>query len=219
MAIVRLPAVGYNTARFVDPAPAYPADTVLFEAVLNAAAAAFPVSARAIEAFVLPWDVLDRYNATTGSSILWYDKDKPEGAEPPWVAQITVAGKRVPPHPAMVRYLAAHEYGHVVAHHIAYSLAGRVKDNTEAALYEEYVKVRGLAHGRDEREDGMWWHEEPAEVFACDFRVLVAKVESDYWPHPGIPHPDVVAGLDDWWRERVAEAARTSGGPAQASGA
>ena len=40
-------------------------------------------------------------------------------ADPTPIGLICLAGKRIPPHPAMTRYLMGHEYGHGVFYHLA----------------------------------------------------------------------------------------------------
>ncbi len=68
-----------------------------------------------------------------------------------------------------------------------------------AALSLELYGVTPVLHARGGR-----WHEAVQEVFACDFRGLDAGDEADYWPHRGIPRPEEVSGLADWWQSQVA---------------
>lgn len=111
---------------------------------------------------------------------------------------IVLSGKRIPPHPAMTKYLVGHEYGH----HICWMLGNlRNPDHLQNDSWlPEYAQLRGLPvdevshHGA-----GGNWHDSAAEIFACDFRILVLGIETEYWPHPGIPYPNTVEGLDTWW--------------------
>ena len=38
-----------------------------------------------------------------------------------------------------------------------------------------------------------------AEVFACDFRLLVCDTEPEFWPHPGVPRPEGILAIRAWW--------------------
>lgn len=44
----------------------------------------------------------------------------------------------------------------------------------------------------------------PGEVLADDFRILAARVETEFWPHPGVPHPRSQRGLQRWWHHQLA---------------
>ena len=36
-------------------------------------------------------------------------------------------------------------------------------------------------------------------AFACDFRIMVLGIEPDYWPHPGVMHPERIGDVAAWW--------------------
>lgn len=116
---------------------------------------------------------------------------------------ILLSGKRVPPHPAVTRYLVAHEYGHNVQWMIAKHKGCTSVNDT--GWMDEYAEVRGLGPEHRHHGSGGRWHDGIDEIFACDFRVLVCEVEPDYWPHPGIPYPTTVRGLADWWQAIASE--------------
>jgi hypothetical protein len=118
-------------------------------------------------------------------------KDEPTGL-------IMMSGKRIPPHPAMTRYLVAHEYGHNVEWMInAQRGAKYAHDNT---LIRAYAEMRGVGAHLHLGEGGTW-HNSAAEVFACDFRIVVCEVEVEFWPHHGIPRPEEVQEVWDWWNQ------------------
>lgn len=127
-------------------------------------------------------------------------KDPPTGL-------IMLSGKRVPPHPAVTRYLVAHEYGHNVEWMLNLSRGAKhVQDET---LIREYARLRLVGADPDDPNQvilhgtGGVWHQAVTELFACDFRLLACEVEPDYWPHPRIPRPDSIPGLAEWWHEAL----------------
>ncbi len=112
-------------------------------------------------------------------------------------AHIFLSGKRIPIHPAMTRYVVAHEFGHQVQWWLAAAL-GMPYDT----LLKEYTEFRGIPY--EENNQGPNWPLASAEVFACDFRILVAGIEVEYWPHRGVTHP--LSYYDEnktWWTEKL----------------
>jgi hypothetical protein len=100
-----------------------------------------------------------------------YYKDKTQ-----FGALITLSGKRIPLHPAMTRYLMSHEYGHVVQYWVEHTFGLK---NLIAAYAKD---IRGYEH-KTTYYGGKTWHEAPGEIFANDFRCLVARQELEFWPH------------------------------------
>jgi len=47
------------------------------------------------------------------------------------------------------------------------------------------------------------WHDSATEVFACDLPILAGDVETRYCPHPGLPRPEQVDGLAEWWTAAI----------------
>jgi hypothetical protein len=127
------------------------------------------------------------------STLLWLGRGETIAERRP-TGQICLVGKRIPIHPAMTRYLVAHEYGHNVEWMLE---AARGDEPHTGRLMADYAELRGLDtahHGA-----GGTWHDSPHEIFACDFRILICQTESEHWPHPGIARPETVPGLADWW--------------------
>jgi hypothetical protein len=115
-----------------------------------------------------------------------------------WDCWIILSAKRIPPHPAMTRYLVAHEF----AHHIE-DWVSKIHGVTDDVLKKEYAELRGLP------EAGAYaaghWHEAWGEVFANDWRILVANVESEFWPHEGIVRPEKAKGIKLWWKKAMVD--------------
>lgn len=116
---------------------------------------------------------------------------------------IVLAGKRIPPHPAMTRHLVAHEYGHQVQRMLTHR---RDRPHLEDdAVLREYAAARGLPESSVRYGSGGRWHDAAGEIFACDFRILACGIETEYWPHPGVARPETVPGLDTWWDGAIKE--------------
>lgn len=186
----------YERETPMDPTPGYPHDAEVVRWELNKVAAVFPV-AWPVTFYLPDRDALSRVNGETTVEQAWQAEQLPDGTHPR-LAEVRLFGKRTPPHPAVTRYLVAHEYGHVVERWIA---AARGLKPDSRGLLKEYARMRGL-----EQRDFHWpgpghWHDDVGEVFACDFRLVVAKAEVEFWPHPGVDRP----GLEvrDWWAEAV----------------
>lgn len=182
----------------VDPFPSYAHDVDVVVETVELVECAFPLpEPYAPDYFVLPFDTSARTNGWTDQSFE-YVRERAEGELPRWAGAIVLAGKRIPPHPAVTRYLVAHEYGHVV-HYFMAMVAG---DNDAGDRhYREYAKLRGFRSAK--HYGGGTWHRRVSEVFANDFRILVAGVEAEYWPHLGVPRPENVADLVEWWSDQV----------------
>lgn len=188
------PAPGfYSTQVHVDPFPAYPHDVQLVMRELRKVARAFPIGVP-VSVNVLEREGPERTNGHCEIVHDYQAKKKPA----PWSARIVLWGKRIPPHPAMTRYLVAHEYGHAVAQFLARKL--RHKDAER--LYREYRSFRPVRR-RPRYYGGGTWHASSSELFANDFRILVAGVEPEFWPHPGFARPERVAAVRRFWKEHA----------------
>lgn len=199
---IELPAKGWRQREKVDPTPAYGHDLAVVESAIELVERAWPLP----EAFgpdwiVLPVDTPARTNGWTSRHFdyTWKNPDGVDQSQAPWRAYIALAGKLIPPHPAVTRYLVAHEYGHVVRHWLDRVFGYREESDQ---LYREYAKLRGLPR-RGRAYGAGAWHAAVSEIFANDFRIVVTGVELEYWPHPGVPRPtpEIVA----WWHKRAHE--------------
>lgn len=185
----------------VDPTPGYAHDVKLACEILDVCEKALPVPIPPT-VYVLGFDDLGRTNGQT-SYDCDYDK-KDEHGRGQRLHFIKLYGKRIPPHPAVTRYLVAHEYGHVVEDVIAFRLFK--SESADQELLTEYAKIRGLE--RPSYYGPGTWHATPGEVFANDFRILVAGVEKEFWPHPGIQRPEECFAARGWWDAQLEAFAR-----------
>jgi hypothetical protein len=189
------PPARYGHAATFDPFPAYP----------HQRAAAEETVAHAQRCCPPLWDVdcylTDREEVarSNGHSNVHEDQEYVDGE---WVKKtptglILLSGKRIPPHPAMTRYLIGHEYGHNVAFMLNHIRGAKHLHDDD--LYRDYAATRGLPDDCVHHGEGGNWHTSAAEIFACDFRIIVCGIETEFWPHPRIGRPENVPGLDDWW--------------------
>jgi len=182
----------------IDPFPAYPHDERTFASTLSLLEAFWPAKFKLL-AWLLPYELRSGTNGHSDRSFPWSPRS--EDRQPP-THHIVAAGKRIPIHPAVTRYLAAHEYGHHVEWWLAepseqYPFGGGENDYK---VLEEYAQVRDGKFHRTYGSGGIW-HTSLTEIFACDFR-LFAGVEPEFWPHPGIPRLEECPAAIDWWNRK-----------------
>lgn len=194
---VRLGQGKWGRQTFVDPFPGYAHAEALATAEVRYCDRVFPVDLP-VRLYLLPFEELGRSNGWTQ-----FDHDySSDGKSSKPLPSIVLSGKRIPIHPAMTRYLVAHEYGHVVQrwweHHQG------IKDG-DTAFLQEYAGRRGLGWQGDDASGGRW-HTSPGEIFANDFRMLVAGREPEFWPHPDAERPERITAIVEWWRTAIAVA-------------
>lgn len=185
---------GYTPDIEVDITPAYPHDVALVRERLELVYESFPLDVP-VTVFVERWEEPSR---TNGWAYQCWDHKSDDRR---WEGIIGLPAKRIPIHPAMTRYVVAHEYGHLVDYWLS-----QVRDLDAGELHRQYAKLRGLGRGCNRYGPGRW-HQNVGELIANDFRLLVPGVDLEFWPHPGIARPEELPAVVSFWRDALKEAA------------
>ncbi len=178
----------YARNEHIDPFPAYAHDAGLVRAELARVAELFPLDLQ-VYVYVSSFETVGRTNAHASSG---YDYNAPmvNDEYPLSTGTIVMSGKRIPLHPAMTRYLVAHEYGHLVQYRL---------EKAKLLNMDAYAEMRAAGEP-PAHYGGRTWHLSRSEIFANDFRVVVAKREGEFWPHE-CPPPSLCPQLFSWWDE------------------
>lgn len=203
----------YPRAQKVDPYPCYAPDFCLSHELIRECEEKFPLTDSTCGFYLLSHEVIDRFNGTTFTDTIYDDARKTTvkcgcgcGKDIdlyPQALFVVLSGKRIPLQPSMLRYLVAHEYGHMVFHYITRKRGFR--DSDDKSVLESYMEVRGVSKEHYTTVySGAKWHSNPGEIFANDFRTLIMGREQEFWPHNKFfaPPPQLcTTKLFDWWEE------------------
>jgi hypothetical protein len=179
----------------VDPFPCYAHDISRVRNCADLVTKAFPIT-WPVTFYVLSNEVTGRTNAFAQGNAFDYNVKQDIDGEPEHYIRapyIVMSGKRIPIMPSMTRYLVAHEYGHIVEDWIA-----KQRKQRDSELLADYAKLRGI--GFPKSYGGGTWHATPGEIFANDFRILITKQETEFWPHPCARPEDSLAVIG-WWEK------------------
>jgi len=198
----------YPTGDEVDPwGPAYTHDERLVSELLRECVNAAPLGSAPVTVYVGLWEGLARTNGWStydhpyyrdGDDISWWHGP---GLKP-WEGVIALSGKRIEIHPAVTRYVVAHEYGHVVDVALA-QLRYPGDGNAFHKLHEDYRRLRRLPDGPGHYGNGTH-HLAVGEVLTNDFRTVVLGRECDFWAHPVTPGWKL-KGVRRWWERACAD--------------
>jgi hypothetical protein len=129
-----------------------------------------------------------------------------------WDGVIVLSGRTTEIHPAIARYVVAHEYGHIVEDALALIRHddGKSADAGRAVL-REWAKVRRIPDEAFDLPYGPTTHHLiPSEVFANDFRFMLG-FETEWWPHHDVVPPlgsRGTARAQRWWEAALDDLAR-----------
>ena len=142
--------------------------------------------------FVLPFESTSRTNGWANGNSYHTGKGNKYLPHP----YIVLSGKRIPLHPAMTRYLVAHEYGHIVQVNLQHIMG---------LNWDEFCKmyakdVRKIPY--QGRYGGQMWHLNTGEIIANDVRLALLRKEEEFWPHE-VPHTYQVPRVMKWWQAQL----------------
>jgi hypothetical protein len=173
-----------------DPFPCYTHDKSYIIERMQLAEKAFGIGME-VHTFIFPYEEIGRTNGQATYNTIRYAQEEGGDGKAAWDGVIKLYGKRIPIMPAMSRYLAAHEYGHIVDYWIC-----RERKLDHNGFDAEYAKMRGLDD--NQKYGGGKWHTNTGEIIANDFRIAVCAVEPEFWPHP-CKHPYDDKNVVAWW--------------------
>jgi hypothetical protein len=184
----------------LDPFPGYCHNHLTAKATIIDCVKAFPPQTN-LTTWLSRWDDLSRYNGFLYRDSFKYN----ENNEPlTYHTHIFLTGKKTPIHPVSTRALIAHEYGHAVAYWLELKTQRPVEQ-----IYDEYVDVvlgNNCTNDRELEHAGriLPWHRRIQEIFADDFRVFLAGIDTDFYPHYNIyMDNDMIERRKYWWKEQL----------------
>lgn len=200
-------AGNYGRTEKVDPwGPCYRHEPEVVERVLIDCAKTAPLGDAPVTLYLSVYEGVSRTNGWAYEDIAYYRDGTPDwwngpGAKP-WEGVIVLNGRRVEIHPAVSRYVTAHEYGHLVEDALGRLRHGDDDGDPGLRLRNEFAKLRGL---RTDLPYGPGTHHlVPGEVFANDFRTYVMGVELEFWPHP-VKQAAKLKRVSRWWDKAIDE--------------
>jgi len=185
---ILLPTIPYQHSEYVDPFPCYSHDEKLVKQMVKHCENMVNFKFKP-QYFIMPFEGESRTNAYACENKDFGEKDAETKLNP----YIVFHGKRICIHPAMTRYLVAHELGHIVHYTLEAILK---KDHDE--FKKEYAEVRGI--DCNQKYGALNWHNNISEIIANDIRIVLFGTEFEFWQH-NIVFPLENKKVTDFWRE------------------
>lgn len=174
-----------------DPFPCYFHDKHLVESQIKRNEEIVSVPFKP-DYFVFPFECGSRTNGCACRNPNYRkEEDNKEAAMYPY---ILLYGKRIPIHPAMTRYLVAHEYGHVIHYNLEEAMKIKDGDDDFEKFYAK--EIREIEYNK--KYGALNWHSNIGEIIAEDIRAGILQVEREFWPHDVCPPWDSKKVMDFW---------------------
>lgn len=178
----------YKHTELVDPFPCYSHDEELVRSEIARIEGLVKLKFKP-DYFIMPFEGLARTNGHASSNSDFVEA----GEEPRLNPYIVLAGKRIPIHPAMTRYLVSHEFSHCVI----YNLEAIIKSK-DKSFFHDYAKMRNIEF--NQQYGAQRWHTNTEEIACNDCRIVLCEAEPGFWPHP-FKHPLKDQNVIDFWRK------------------
>lgn len=189
---------GYRSTIYIDPFPCYSCNFDLVAREIEYVESKIPLPFLP-HYYILPYETSTRTNGWADTNSIYVDgtdeKGNPKTEPRPC---IVFSGKRIPIAPSMVRYLVAHEYGHIVHANLAHKMGLSWDDF--AKMYA--TQVRKIPYNKE--YGGLKWHTNSGEIIANDIRVTILNREVEFWPHE-TSNPVENQEIRDWWTSKFKE--------------
>lgn len=178
---------------YVDPFPCYSHDFKIVESIVEHCEKRINLKFKP-DYFIMPYESFSRTNGYACANEDYAEKDVKK-LNP----YIVFHGKRICIHPAMTRYLVAHEFGHITE----YNLHAILKKDSEE-FQKEYAKIRGIEYNKS--YGALNWHKNIAEIIANDIRTWILGIEQEFWQHD-VPMICILRNekskIADFWKETI----------------
>lgn len=201
----------------IDPFPTTVTDVKIVEERVPVIESKFPIGT-ILQWVILPHEVMERSNAWANYDYLYCDNTE-EGSliqkKHKMTGLVVFSGKRGNIHPAMTRFLVAHEYGHQVDYWINALMKAEEDSRDEDLFHKRYAEVRGLEFKDDTNYGGGNYHDSLVEIIADDFRIVMGETDPDFYQHSCVNPldcPSIIQywndlrnkyGFDIWWPEQA----------------
>jgi hypothetical protein len=154
--------------------------------------------------FTLPLEEETRCNAWASADDLWGNEGEAKIIKEKHIKEgrIGFTARRTIIHPALVKYLVAHEYGHQVDYWINAKIRLEEKlDGGSDHFRDRYAEFRKIPNPKGYHA-GESYKNSLTEIVANDFRIVVCEQDVDIYPHY-VENPHGNAEIKAFWNEII----------------
>lgn len=188
----------YTRSIIVDPFPCTMHDPKLLAEEVEIIEDKFPIGSF-LRWIILPHEVESRVNAWAQKDFIYTDDSEEQEAlkkRHKLDCAIVFSGKRSNIHPAMTKFLVAHEYGHIVDHWITACMKEELDSRDDRLFEKTWCEFRSVKWKDDNDYGGGRYRNSITEMIADEFRIVIGRVDIDIWQHDSIEHPLTNGGIE-----------------------